>query len=275
MSLKFKSFKKTRVEELRKALVNDFGYRVEDAEAISGKTQLVQIYKEEEVKKLKSAALAQVGGVDDIYKKPEAPSPPLPSEPEWTDYVLDQLTEDEIEGGYPKANGLRRLIELLVGEIIGQKTEVVCAPNDVNGGYATVVHTVKIVNCDGDYCDVLEYCGAVDVSAKTLKEPFRYNLVATAETKAESRAFKRALKIKTNTAEEMIDKDVKPDTSGDKINDNQITCINLLKKRLNSDLPILATYGKTNVEDLTFDEAVSVIQILQAEQFTGIKVDGN
>jgi hypothetical protein len=264
LSSKFNSFTQARVDQLRKALVEDFGYEQFKVDSIKGKKELVNLYQMELKRQHETAKLADAGGVGSQFPKLE-PLIPTTEDPGWTDWVLDQLTEDERIDGYPKSDGLRRLTEKIVGTIVYQDTDVCHSPNMVNGMCATVKHVIRLLTDDGD---TLQFCGAVDVNQESLTRPFSIHLVATAETKAESRAFRRALKIKTNTAEEMG----LSGSNGVKIEDeepitiesSQIQAIHLLSKRLDINVEkfLEQEVQKTNLEKLSYLEATKCCKAL-------------
>src|SRR5688500_6009345 len=68
--------------------------------------------------------------------KLEAVSHTLPTNPEWSDYVLSQLTDNEKDNGSPRVDGLRRIATKLLGPF-SSHTEVVQAPG--LDGRATVM----------------------------------------------------------------------------------------------------------------------------------------
>lgn len=274
MLSKFKSYQAAKVDEIRKSLIDDFNYTQRQVDAIKGKHELIELHKTCVEKYNKSLALAQdielslgeslpkIEGVAEII--------PTPGDENWTDWVLDQLDEDEIFNQMPKADGLRRLIEKLIGTIIGQYTDVITSPSSINGSYATVKHKIDIKTRDNEF---LHFEGAADVAYNTLVKPFNNHLVATAETKAEARAFKRALKIKTVTAEEIENTNTDSVTENNKdIDDTQIRCIDLIAGRLNIDVEkfLVATVNKTDIKTLTWNEGLVCSQLITKMQIDGV-----
>ena len=49
------------------------------------------------------------------------PKRPKEHDPEWSEYLLDQLSDSELINGAPTVDGLRRITEKCFGEIIGSK----------------------------------------------------------------------------------------------------------------------------------------------------------
>jgi hypothetical protein len=134
----------------------------------------------------------------------ESPRPRM-TDPGWNDWVLDQLREDEKDPqGNPNVDGLRRLAEELLGPIIesvpGQHFEGATNSNSMR---ATVSHYVKIRwgNVLGDF----RTFGAVaDVYSGNTDEEYARFAAATADTRAEARALRKALRLKKCVASEEI-----------------------------------------------------------------------
>jgi hypothetical protein len=99
------------------------------------------------------------------------------------------------------AAGLRRVAELLLGTVIySGPTQVYPPKDDGTHGRATVVWKVEFANgvCFSDVADCWE--GNTD-------DAFCAFAVATAATRAEARALRKALRLKAVSAEEMTKKD--------------------------------------------------------------------
>ena len=122
---------------------------------------------------------------------------PLPHQPEWTEYVLSHLTDDEKVDGNPTTDGLRRLVEYFVGEIVENKVEAV----RVEPEWSTIKHTVGIMTSTG----VRRHEEIADIHRENIDPRFLRFASATASTRAEGRALKKALKLKkVLTAEEIL-----------------------------------------------------------------------
>lgn len=140
-----------------------------------------------EVEEEKMGDNEESNGVEDVN----------PTDPGWTEWVMKQLTKDEFYNGHPKTEGLRRISEVLLGDIVSSVSDVKQTPDLMNERRATVVHTIT-------FATERTFSGAADVYWGNTDKPFRNHPVATAETKAEGRALKRALKLKNVvTAEEI------------------------------------------------------------------------
>jgi hypothetical protein len=150
---------------------------------------------------------------------------PKPSDYEWTEYALSFLRDEEQFNGYPRVDGLRRLVELLVLPVCSVNTEVVSPPCEDN--HFTTTARVIVTLTDGSY-----FCGTADAGGRNTDFPFSVHPSAVAETKAEGRAYKKALRLSSiNSAEEMIpvpknnNENNPPNTREDRINRQQMTML--------------------------------------------------
>jgi hypothetical protein len=125
---------------------------------------------------------------------------------EWTDYVMSKFDKSELIDGNPICAGLRRVTELVLGDIIESGPVQVFPADDSNGpGRATVVFQV-VIRCFDDI--VRSYSEVADVWHGNTDDLFCAHPVATASTRAEGRALRKALKIRVLAAEELAKKDI-------------------------------------------------------------------
>ena len=151
------------------------------------------------------------------------------SDPEWSEYVLDNLHDSELREGNPTVDGLRRVTEKVYGEIIESRSDVLELPS--RGKRCTIKHTLVVRKYGTDA--IITVDGCVDVRYDKVPFPFNDHLVATADTRAEGKALRRALKLRVVTAEEMnnaAEDDIM--ASEENITDQQILAINQMSKRL-------------------------------------------
>lgn len=167
-----------------------------------------------------------------IVNKIEMEGVPKYTDPEWNDYVLSQFVDEELYNENPTVDGLRRVTELLCGEIIHSATQIVQTPDENNGRRATAVVTVVI---HPRYSGGMPrtYSGSADAFPGNLQDLVADNPVAMAETRAEGRALRRALRLRNVVAEELKNSppqldEVRESTAIGAINTNQINCINML-----------------------------------------------
>ena len=191
--------------------------------------------------------------VDDtaLYTEDQENKRPQEYDPELSEYLLDQLSDSELINGAPTVDGLRRITEKCFGEIIESKSDIVETPTSQNNQRCTIRHTLTIHKYGSQ--QNISVDGCVDVLYHKTPYPFKDHLVATADTRAEGKALRRALKIRVVTAEELQNEDEEEALSADElINDQQILALNQLCKRLDiSVVPfITAEYKVKKINEL-------------------------
>ena len=201
---------------------------------------------------------------------------------EWNDYVMSHFDESELINGNPICAGLRRVSELLLGSIIESGPHEVHPATDSNGpGRATVVYRVVFDWMNSGQIKV--FSEVADVWHGNTDDLFCAHPVATASTRAEGRALRKALKLRKLAAEELSKKDIvsivqqttpsKP-TDGDwnpeeKISVQQVSFIDNKCRQL--DINVLSfinsgdqRYG--SIQDITKEKASSMLIILNKYQ---------
>lgn len=163
-------------------------------------------------------------------------SKPDPLSPEWTDYVMGLFEPKELIDGNPLTFGLRRVAELLVGEIISSKpTQVIVShpPGIGLSGKTTVQYEVQFLVTREDGTQYVKtFADVADTWEANTDDMFLVHGSATASTKAEGRALRKALKIKAVAAEELTKKDASKyigessDQVEERISKDQINFIN-------------------------------------------------
>jgi hypothetical protein len=188
--------------------------------------------------------LETVSNVDTKVKNVVLEDAPHILSPEWHDYAMNLFNEDELVDGHPLVAGLRRVSELVIGQILfSGPTQVFPVQRDDHHGRATVVFTVKFANGS-------TYSEVADSWEGNTDDMFCAYAVAIASTRAEARALRKALKIKGVAAEELTKKDtakivrqissVKESSGGDyddqsRMSDAQYNFIDIKCKQLNID----------------------------------------
>lgn len=192
---------------------------------------------------------------------------PIMGSPEWNDYVLSLLDEDEfaedVESGkkHPICHGLRRVAHKLLGHISGGVKEVIY-PNSSDPRRVVVVYEIRV----GSASEGIPFDSYVDVSDASLDntDPFFLNhAVATASTKAEARCLRKALLIKGLAADELKSSNrnelmglvVKEKTVGDYNDDEEIT-----SRQMNY------------MDTLASKADINVLKLIE-ETFDGVTVD--
>jgi hypothetical protein len=196
---------------------------------------------------------------------------------EWTDYVLGLLSDDEKIMGNPTTDGLRRVFELAMeARIISSTSQIVQSPSPENEKRATVCHSLTFrLNpgiADPEGLNLLTVDGSADVYWGNCDKIFRNHPVAVAETRAEGRALRRALRLKKVVAAEELAESVEDNVDGltvTKISSNQINFIDVIAKRLNINVTKLfdeldITYD--SIYNIKHEHAVSSVQKLNHYQ---------
>ena len=195
----------------------------------------------------------------------------------WTDYVLGLLSDDEKISGNPTTDGLRRVFEIALNcKVIQSVSDVVQTPEPNNEKRATVVHSITYVLTNGSpdqpELNTVTINGAADVFWGNCDKIYRNYPVAVAETRAEGRALRRALKLRKVVAAEEIAKDIEdhPDeNSVSKISVNQINFIDVIAQRLNINVVVLIktlAISEENIYNISHENAVGIIKQLTTYQ---------
>lgn len=157
----------------------------------------------------------------------------------WTPYVLGLLREDEVVEGCPKVDGLRRVIEIALGKVVTSKSKVVSTfAGNGNNLVSVVEHEleIRIGDCQKGNYTYLRYSGCADAGDHNTKSPYNKYATAMAETRAEGRALRKALRLNVAVAEEMEDKSfisVNDEEKG--LSVSKIKILNMMCRRLNID----------------------------------------
>lgn len=142
-----------------------------------------------------------ITSVESLDSEPETGSQPPYGSPEWSDYVLSLLTEKERVDGNPTVPGLRRLARQLLGPTL-YSGPTKWLDED---GRSSVQYQVKLwMDKEPDnepYEAVFE--GVANCVPQNTDATYIRWALATAETRAEGRALKKALLIDKPAAEEL------------------------------------------------------------------------
>lgn len=195
---------------------------------------------------------------------------------EWTDHVLSFLTDDEKIMGNPTTDGLRRVFEKVMDcQVLDASSRVVQCPSRENEMRATVEFSLSFKPnwCGDAFNETRSVTGAADVYWGNCDKVFRNHPVAVAETRAEGRALRRALRLRKVVAAEEIATEIEdhPDANTvSKITNNQINFIDVMAKRLNINVQKMLEKVFDTVEDnvynIEYEDAVKVASILAEYQ---------
>ena len=201
---------------------------------------------------------------------------------EWNDFVMAHFHRNELIDGNPICAGLRRVAEFLLGDIIESGPEQVFPAMDGSApDRATVVF--KVVFNWMNSGEQRVYKEVADVWHGNTDDLFCAHPVATASTRAEGRALRKALKLRCLAAEELAKKDIvsivresvkKTPTSGEyeadkTISSQQIQFIDNKCSTLDIDAFAFINMGNSsfaNVGEVTKDSAKKMIKVLNNYQ---------
>jgi len=145
--------------------------------------------------------LATPSNTDTSVKDVIEDGSPLPTDPKWNDYVLSLFEENELFDKMPLTNGLRRVAELLMGRIVFSGPSQVFPPQSGNEiGRSTVIWKIQ-------FEDGSTFCDVADSWEGNTDDMFCVYSTATAATRAEGRALRKALRLRVVAAEEVTKKD--------------------------------------------------------------------
>jgi hypothetical protein len=150
---------------------------------------------------------------DDVFEAEEADvknDDPRYGSPEWSDFVLSKLTTEEKDGnGRPKCDGLRRVCHQLFDVISSRPYHHQIVTS--NGKITDVVVRWELefvprkmyVFTEGIKVPSVKIGAIASANEMNVNRPFNKFLPAMADTRAESRAYKKGLLLNCVTSEEM------------------------------------------------------------------------
>ena len=269
------------VSELREILT---GHGVPNTVTdILKKKELIKLHKEvtvlDEVNLDEDFEVIEEEAFEKTYESNIDPDAPDYNSTEWSDYVMTKFDKSELIDGNPICAGLRRVAELMLGTIIESGPEQVFPSTDPSKpGRATVLYKVVFDWMNTGY--IKTYKEVADVWHGNTDDLFCAHPVATASTRAEGRALRKALKIRALAAEELAKKDivgiVQATTADwnpeDTISNQQVTFINNKCKQLDIDVRKFVNMGSSQYEsinDVTRNTAQKMLRQLNDYQQKG------
>ena len=254
---------KISVQELRTKLINDFNIDEKEINKIKGKSNLLNYYES-----LRMSAPQEYNVmVDDFVLEDSKLENDKPDrlDKNWTKYILDQLEDDEKDENYPKTDGLRRLLEKEVCKITSIQTNIIQPPSPDNNMIATVRSTICLENGE-------MYESIADAQQIALIPPYDKFVSAIAETRAEGRVYRKALRLKNVVTKEEMPSEAFFSQEG-KINTTQIILIDSIccNSKLNINVNKLLQNlfpDKTieNINSLSHDDGTKIGQALTEYQ---------
>lgn len=154
-----------------------------------------------------TALFEQIDEVDEgaLREIPEGKQKPRLGDPQWTEYVLSLLSDNEAvtikDKKLPKTEGLRRLSTKIFGKVLKSKAH---PPQLVltEKGLVSAVNHELIVERYGDE-GIVEVWGVADVREECLTFPFNQHVTSNCSTKAMGRAYRDLLQLQVCVAEEL------------------------------------------------------------------------
>jgi hypothetical protein len=222
--------------------------------------------------------VAQAGN-SQTSELPEFNKEHCPTDPDWTEYVLSKLSPDELSPeGRPTCDGLRRVAELVLGVTINSSVRIIQAPGPDNAmtAVAEFSYTYESIHTNRE----VTFTAAADCNSGNTDGMFSRFATAMAETRAEGRALRKALRLRRIiTAEEpsalFHDVDL---SNGGKSTEMQHSFIQTLCSR--NDINIDAYLGSSKsfkwdgkLENIPHKSAVLIIAHLNELQRDRSKID--
>lgn len=179
--------------------------------------------------------------------------------PEWSDYVMGLLTDDEKVNNSPRTEGLVRIARMLFQNLQFPRLQV----HHVSPDYAAVTCSV--------ICNGCEYMGSAEVHPQNTDSPYNKYPLATAETRALGRAVKRLLCLNVLTAEETSKvADLTIPKSDENRTEGSITStqIKLIERQCKSlDYNVVDVIKKTvgdhgSVDEISHAEGLQILKLL-------------
>ena len=239
---------KAKVEAIRSYLINEKGVDEDLVNSTKGKRRLVDLLDQEDIKRLDNMEeektnkreesednnheSGEILWEEDEKKEVVAKTPEqvdvsrslkdLYNSVDWYDYVLSEFDLSELDNnGYPKVEGLRRVVEKLLGTITF--TGPVTTSVNAEDGYSVVWEIridwsmdvpgyVSLENYTFPQKVVRAFAGA---SSKNTSHPYSKYLESIADTRAEAKCLRRLLRLRTVASEEVDDEEVKTEESAE------------------------------------------------------------
>ncbi len=177
----------------------------------------------------------------------------------WSDYVMLQFRNDELDGDAPKCDGCRRVVEEMIGPIISTTLPVTYPPTTSNNGTATVSVSIQIQVTNELHPlkgHVISCEDIADVNKDNCDPPYYKHASATAATRAEGRALRKILRLRNViTAEEASERAETTDNDCDwqvdePISGSQVSAITVMCKRLDIGVHEFINSGKNSYDDI-------------------------
>ncbi len=279
-------------EKIRSVL-KESGYSVEQIDNIKGKPALLAEYGKMTKKNLSSS---QNLNFQTIFEGLELPPVILNKEnsalsdkepelgsPEWNDYDLSLMRPTEMFNGSPTCAGLRRISQLLLGDILSSKpvfTNVIYTEQGLCStvGFEITFLWKRPICIESDLSNPLPYTTRIygdvsDCGIFNTPEPYSLHPSATASSRSEARCLRKALQLNILSAEELSnstkkDTDMLGTFDNDRISDTQKVFIEFKCRQLEIDMnKFISTNTDKPLNQICRTDAVELIKKLNSYQF--------
>jgi hypothetical protein len=244
-------YEQTSIGEIREILRTR--HSVTDVDVLGQtKKPLITLLLEKEAEALANETLQDMGeaGEPPLVGEVEEPVPvpevvPEFQSPEWHEYLMRQFYEEELNSeGHPTCDGLRRLVQKLIGKITFAGIADFASPEDGNRGTATVVFQVDLFVTMDDHPQTrtqVSYSDIADCNQFNTDQPYSKYQSATAATRAEGRIYRKILGIRKTTAEEIsqVAESEEEWVQDDLITEGQISVIDMMCQPDRCDLSVM------------------------------------
>lgn len=183
-----------------------------------------------------------------------------PTHPEWTQYVIGLMGEDELVEDHPTIDGLRRVASMLIGPIVSKTSDLVDPPRPDNGMRACVRVRVIYHGNTGP----VTHDGLADVCEENCEPAFARFLTSSAETRAEARCHRSALMLRRVVAAEELPGSISTGDDKTKATPGFISGLKLMCTKFHlSPAKILASIGITSpLEHVTAGQSKAFLERL-------------
>jgi hypothetical protein len=221
--------------------------------------------------------------IDEDIPDGVGPQPTIPTfnSAGWSDYVKGLFLEDELQEGYPKCDGLRRLVEELVGPIVTKTIRNIKFPTSMDNTASVCVSLECLVTMPQHPAygkTVIEEAVSDANPQNNNADPFSSHMSSVAETRAESRAYRKLLRLKNVvSAEEATSGDtnlIGSQTVDTEIQPIQIEGIDRICQRLDINvMDFINTGDKTynSITDINGSDAKNMLKTLNEISSEGKK----
>lgn len=277
-------------EQLVTMLVEEHGVDTKTVESLK-RPELIEMVKN----KIDAAGVLETADMDPIpiigVTAPEVTPPlidnavdltstvetrPDPLDADWTQFLIKQLEDSELIEGFPTCDGLRRMFEVYIGEIVNCLIDPIATPSAGNNR-ATIKCTITYLPHNSRFNGLKNISDVSDCHEANTVLPYSLYMTATAATMAEGRCLRKGLRLKTVSREEVvstnptssIDAALREAARPERSSDNQRLAIAGVSNNLNISLKNMLAYMKNEkiiesiqLDDLSYKEAQEVMRRL-------------